>query len=94
MNDIATIADQGDRLATLKALRHKLAETIDNSHSGRDIAALARQLQIVSGQIAEIEAQQSDDPISDILKEHEDRGDKRTVRRSMLHDPIDDNSDD
>lgn len=67
---ITPVADSGDSLETLRALRHKLAETIDKSESGRDIAALSRQLQMVMAQIAEQEALQSeDDPVQDLLKE-------------------------
>lgn len=83
MSDLVTIADQGDSLAMLKALRHKLAETIDTSKSGRDIAALARQLQIVSAQIGEIEDRQSSDPIADILNER-----KRTPVRDSNRRPL------
>ena len=67
--NLTTIADQGNTLEMLKALRHKLAETLDASKSGRDIAALARQLQIVSAQISDLEAMQSNDPIAEILSE-------------------------
>ena len=80
MSDIASIVEKGDTLATLKALRHKLAETIDSSNSGRDIAALARQLQIVTGQISELEAQQADDPIGTILKERSEQNASGPVR--------------
>ena len=51
--NIVTIADSGDRLETLRALRHKVAETISKSESGRDIAALSRQLREVMAEIEE-----------------------------------------
>ena len=53
--NLVKIADQGDNLETLKALRHKLAKAIEDSNSGRDISSLARQLQIVMAQISELE---------------------------------------
>ncbi len=67
--DLARISDQGDELETLKALRWKIAKTIDASNSGRDIAALSRQMQLVMERIKEIEQQNDDDPIAEILAE-------------------------
>ena len=67
--DLAWISDQGDELETLKALRRKIAKTIDASNSGRDIAALSRQMQLVMERIKEIEQQNDDDPIAEILAE-------------------------
>lgn len=54
---LETIAKKGDSLETLKALRDKIANTLDNTKSGRDIASLSRQLQLVLAQIEEIEAE-------------------------------------
>ncbi len=68
---LAQIADKGDNLETLKQLRHKLAETIDESKSGRDISSLARQLQLVMAQISELEEEkrlESEDTILDIVR--------------------------
>ena len=48
-------ADKGNQLETAKALRHKLAETIEKSTSGRDIAALANQLRGVMETIKNLE---------------------------------------
>ncbi len=53
---IANIAKNGSDLETLKALRQKIAETLDKSESGRDIAALSRQLQNVLEEIRDLEA--------------------------------------
>lgn len=52
---IEKIAQKGDDLETLKTLRQKIAKTIDESQSGRDIASLSRQLQIVMDRISELE---------------------------------------
>ena len=68
---LAQIADKGNDLDTLKQLRHKIAETIDESKSGRDIAALSRQLQTVMQQIAALEAEKEaaeHDTILDIVR--------------------------
>lgn len=53
---IVSVADGGDRLETLKALRHELAMAIQQSSSGRDIAALSRQLREVMDEIETISA--------------------------------------
>lgn len=49
------IVKKGDELEILRVLRQKLAATIDASHSGRDIASLSRQLQIVIARIRDLE---------------------------------------
>lgn len=59
---LSEISDRGEHLATLQALRHKLADALDNSNSGRDIASLALQLQKVLTQIDELEQEQRKDP--------------------------------
>lgn len=64
---IATVASQGDNLETLKALRQKIARAIDDSESGRDIAALSRQLQLVLKSIAELEAKSDIKPRETVL---------------------------
>ena len=65
---LANIAQNGDNLETLRAIRQTLAEAIDRTTSGRDIASLSRQLQIVIEKISELEAQDSDDEIARIIK--------------------------
>ena len=67
--NIEQISENGNDLETLKALRRKIAKTIDASNSGRDIAALSRQMQLVMERIKEIEQQNEDDPIAEILAE-------------------------
>lgn len=54
---LTTIADSGDVLETLRELRHKIAVTLEECQSGRDIAALSRQLVLVVQQIEELEGQ-------------------------------------
>lgn len=55
---LASTAATGDSLSTLKELRQRIAEAIDATNSGRDIAALSRQLQIVLDKISEMEIDQ------------------------------------
>ena len=54
MKKIKPVASKGNELQTLEALRDVLAETIDNCESGRDIAALSRQLAQVLERISEL----------------------------------------
>ena len=74
-NKIAEIVENGNEMDTLKALQMKLARTIDESNSGRDIAALSRQLQIVTGRIRELEAleNQGDTVLDQIIAKHKDK---------------------
>lgn len=80
---LTKISDSGDRLKTLRELRHKLADTIEKSNSGRDIASLSIQLQKVMTEISELEekeAVEKDDTILDIVRRkhgRQVRGDKR-----------------
>lgn len=53
MTDLIEAAKSGDKRATLIALRDKLAETIQNCDSGRDMASNSKRLMEV---MAEIEA--------------------------------------
>ena len=65
---IAETSEKGDRLETLKALRRKLAETLDETHSGRDIASLTLQMQKVLQQIEYIEDAGNGDEIDELIK--------------------------
>ena len=53
MTNLIDAAKSGDKRATLIALRDKLAETIQNCESGRDMASNSKRLMEV---MAEIEA--------------------------------------
>lgn len=68
MAELSKIADDGDELETLRALRHKIADTIDTSKSGRDIAALSKQLREIITRISDLEAREETDEISQIVK--------------------------
>ena len=54
-HNLITVADNGDALETLRELRHKIAVALEECQSGRDIAALSRQLVLVVQQINELE---------------------------------------
>ena len=72
-NNLAEIADSGDEMALNKALLHKLAKMIDESKSGRDVAALSRRLQQVAERIEYLEGVEKrtskETPLSRLLKE-------------------------
>ena len=59
MSDLLQAAKSGDKRATLIALRDKLAETIQNCDSGRDMASNSKRLMEV---MAEIEALPPENP--------------------------------
>ena len=73
MYSLEDVSAAGDDLATLKALRRKIAAAIDNSNSGRDIAALSRQLTLVMDQIRKLEAEDRPTEIEDLLAKREYR---------------------
>lgn len=61
------VVQSGDRIASLEALRNKLANAIDLCESARDIAALSRQLTEVIAQIADLRpVQKAGDPVDEI----------------------------
>ena len=53
--EILETATRGDQLETLKTLRNKLAKTLDETHSARDIAPLAKRLSDTLADIARLE---------------------------------------
>ena len=52
--DVQNAAASGDRLATLEALRARLAHAIDHVSDGKELAALALRLQRVLAEIHEL----------------------------------------
>ncbi len=93
--NLEQIANKGDDLETLKALRQKLARTIDESNSGRDISSLSRQLQIVMSQITELEEERKireEDTILDIVRRKHSRQVRGNNGRS-LYFPDDEDED-
>lgn len=51
---LALAAASGDRIATLRALRDRIAKEIESTDSSRDVASLARQLSLVMAEIDEL----------------------------------------
>ena len=78
--DLCTVADTGNRLETLKVLLRKVAQALEMSESGRDIAALARQMQIIMSEIDALEAEASarNPELTEIINKHRDH----TVREN------------
>lgn len=56
LSNLGGIVPNNDRLASLKALRDRLAVDIDECESARDVAALSNRLMEVLAQIDELEA--------------------------------------
>lgn len=73
--DLAQVAATGDRLATLRAMRDRLAAQIDETNSGRDVASLTKQLQEVIDRIAALEPPKGvKDELSGWLSDDQDAG--------------------
>ena len=51
MADLVSAARSGDRRQTLEALRDKIAASIQDCESGRDVAALSKRLMEVMGEL-------------------------------------------
>ena len=66
MPGLLKAAKSGDKRETLIALRDKIAETIENSDSGRDIAANSKRLMEVMAEIDELP-----DPSSQTVSKHD-----------------------
>ncbi|MBQ0113610.1 MAG: hypothetical protein KBT03_10805 [Bacteroidales bacterium] len=66
MANLVEAVKSGDRRATLIALRDKIAQTIDNCESGRDMAANSKRLMDV---IAELDA--LPDPEAKTVSKHD-----------------------
>lgn len=72
------IAD-GDRLKSLRALRDRIAETIQVTDSARDLAALSRQMTEVLSQIEALEKRAPEEkgtPLDELAKRRSARGAK------------------
>lgn len=75
MGNLVEAAKSGDKRATLIALRDKLAETIDNCESGRDMAANSKRLMEV---MAELES--LPDPSEIKISKHDRLKERREKR--------------
>ena len=66
MANLITAARSGDRRATLEALRDKLAASIQDCESGRDVAALSKRLMEVMGELDGLPKPSEDDELSEL----------------------------
>lgn len=74
--NVYNAAKTGDRLKGLEALRDKLAQSIDECESLRDLASLSRQMADVMAQIEELKpAEKKGDSVDEIAQ-------RRAARRS------------
>ena len=79
MNNLIMAADSGDRLETLKALRHLLAARLDKCESNRDVASMSKRLMDCIEEIEELE-KKKDESEHDQLEEFRRRCGIRAVR--------------
>ena len=81
---LADIVANNDELETLKALQMKVAQTLDNTTSARDIAPLVKQLREITEKITQLGGGSFyDDEIAEIIENCKGsavRADKRNVR--------------
>lgn len=68
------------RLIQLKELKRVLADAIDNTSSGRDLAQLTKQYREVLAEIEEIEGGDEDDEIGALLSERRAEGKPTSIR--------------
>lgn len=77
--NLGAVVPNGDRLASLKALRDRLAVDIDECESARDVAALSNRLMDVLAQIDELDSakpvEAKVNPIDEVAK-------RRAARKS------------
>lgn len=64
MADLIKAARSGSRRETLEALRDKLAASIQDCGSGRDVAALSKRLMEVMGELDAMPKPKGDSPLA------------------------------
>ena len=64
MADLVKAATSGNKRQTLEALRDKLANSIKDCESGRDIAALSKRLMEVMDEIDKLPKERKSSPLS------------------------------
>ena len=81
MGKLLEAAQSGDKRATLLALRDKLAQTIENCESGRDMAANTKRLMEVIGELEKLPApnQKKTSKHDQLKQKHENRQTKANV---------------
>lgn len=83
-NSLLEISETGNDLETLRALRRKVAVTLDECKSARDIAALSRQLQSIVAKITEIESSGQETEMDLIIAKYKGRSVRDHRRRSSF----------
>ena len=66
MANLMDAAMSGDRRRTLEALRDKIAASIQDCESGRDVAALSKRLMEVMGELDALPRQSDDDGLAEL----------------------------
>lgn len=64
MADLINAAKSGDKRETLEALRDKIAGSIQDCESGRDVAALSKRLMEVMNEIDALPKPKGDSPLA------------------------------
>ena len=64
MADLVKAARSGNRRETLEALRDKIASSIQDCESGRDVAALSKRLMEVMGELDALPKPKKESPLS------------------------------
>ena len=64
MADLVSAARSGNRRETLEALRDKIAASIQDCESGRDVAALSKRLMEVMNEIDALPQPKKDSPLA------------------------------
>ena len=64
MADLVSAAASGNRRETLEALRDKLASSIQDCESGRDVAALSKRLMEVMGELDAMPKPRKESPLA------------------------------
>ena len=68
MADLVSAAKSGNRRETLEALRDKIAASIQDCESGRDVAALSKRLMEVMGELDALPVPKEGDEFAELQK--------------------------
>lgn len=66
MADLVSAAKSGNRRETLEALRDKIAASIQDCESGRDVAALSKRLMEVMGELDDMPKPSDEDELAEL----------------------------
>lgn len=68
MADLVRAAQSGDRRETLEALRDKIAASIQDCESGRDVAALSKRLMEVMSELDALPKPKAESPLAKVKR--------------------------